>query len=61
MIIEQNYGSGKLKLGFRKSLSILWPYVKSKVIAQIKIVWFIIAYLILFQIFILKLPIVFHS
>ena len=57
--IEQDSGSEQLKLGFAKSMAILFPYVKTKFIEQVKSVWFIIAYLILFQVMVLKLPIVF--
>ena len=56
---EQDYGTGRLKLGFSKTMDILLPYIGRKIIEQVKIVWFIIAYLVLFQIFVLKLPIVF--
>ena len=55
----QKAKSKKIKLGFKKSIAILWPYLKSRLFLQIKTVWFIIAYLIFFQIAILNLPIVY--
>jgi hypothetical protein len=56
---EQNYGTGKLKLSFPKIIGILVPYIKSKFLEQIKSIWFIIFYLVIFQVVILRLPIVF--
>ena len=55
----QDYGSGKVKLGFKKTLNIITPYFLKKVIEQVKSVWFIIFYLILFQVLVLNLPIVY--
>ena len=55
----QDYGSGKVKLGVKKTLSIVLPYLAAKTMEQIKSVWFIILYLVLFQVLVLKLPIVF--
>jgi len=59
MAQEQNYGSGKIKLTFSKTVEILKPYVSSRFLDQLKSVWVIIAYLMLFQIVILQLPIVY--
>ncbi len=59
MKTEQDYGTGRIKLGFGKTLSILMPYVRNKFIDQIKGVWFIVLYLILFQVIVLRLPIVY--
>ncbi len=56
---EQNYGSGKIKLTFSKTWEILKPYLKSRFMDQLKSVWIIIAYLVLFQIVLLQLPIVY--
>ena len=57
--LVQRSKSDKINLSFKESMAILWPYLKSKVIMQVKTVWFIIAYLIFFQIVVLKLPIVY--
>lgn len=46
-------------LGIGGVVSILWRYFKEKAIEQLKSVWFIVFYLVVFQIFVLKLPIVF--
>ncbi|MEM9160963.1 MAG: DUF1538 domain-containing protein [Verrucomicrobiota bacterium] len=46
-------------LGLGGVASILWRYFKQKATEQIKSVWFIIAYLILFQALFLHLPIVY--
>ena len=59
MASEQDYGTGKIKLGFFKTMDILRPYVNNRFMEQVKGVWFIILYLILFQIVILQLPIVY--
>ncbi len=55
----QDYGSGKVKLGVKKTLNIITPYFVKKVMEQVKSVWFIIFYLILFQVLVLNLPIVY--
>ncbi|MFH1321684.1 MAG: DUF1538 domain-containing protein [Bacteroidota bacterium] len=57
MASEQDYGSGRIKLGFSKTMDILRPYVRSRFIEQVKGVWFIIFYLVLFQIVVLRLPV----
>jgi hypothetical protein len=46
-------------LGARGIASILWRYFREKATEQLKSVWFIIAYLLLFQIFLLRLPIIY--
>lgn len=46
-------------LGARGIASILWRYFREKATEQLKSVWFIIAYLLLFQIFLLGLPIIY--
>ncbi len=46
-------------LGVRGVVSILWRYFREKAMEQLKSVWFILAYLLLFQIFFLQLPIIF--
>ncbi len=50
-----------LNLGFRDSLKILLPYIRENFIEQLKNIWFIIIYLMLFQTLILNLPIVYAS
>ena len=59
MAQEQNYGSGKIKLTFSEKIDILKPYISSRFMDQLKSVWIIITYLVLFQIVILQLPIVY--
>ena len=51
----------RFKIGVRDSLRILAPYVKRNFMNQISGIWFIVVYLVCFQIFVLKLPIVFAS
>jgi hypothetical protein len=46
-------------LGVGGIASILWRYFREKVIEQLKSVWFIIAYLMVFQVFLLRLPIIY--
>ncbi|MEM1229781.1 MAG: DUF1538 domain-containing protein [Pseudomonadota bacterium] len=52
-------GSERFRLGFRDTLRILAPYARRNFMEQISGIWFIVTYLLLFQIFILKLPIVY--
>ncbi|MBA2329459.1 MAG: DUF1538 family protein, partial [Flavisolibacter sp.] len=59
MLSHQQYGQGKIKLGFRKKLDILKPYIKNRFWEQVKSVWVIIVYLILFQLLVLGIPIVY--
>jgi hypothetical protein len=59
MSAEQNYDKNKLKLSFGETLGILWPYMRDKVVEQLQCVWFVIAYMIFFQVFIIGLPIVY--
>jgi hypothetical protein len=47
-------------LGLRGVLMILWRYFREKAMEQLKTVWFIIAYLLVFQALFLHLPII-HS
>ncbi len=47
------------KLGVAGVCSILWRYFREKTIEQLRSVWFIIAYLLLFQIFLLQLPVIY--
>lgn len=47
----------KIKIGMRQALALLLPYIKDRVMTQIKSVWLIILYLIFFQKIILRIPI----
>ncbi len=49
--------SQKIRLSIRQAIALLLPYIKDRVMAQIKSVWLIILYLIFFQTFILKIAI----
>ncbi|MEO0366423.1 MAG: DUF1538 domain-containing protein [Pseudomonadota bacterium] len=46
-------------MGLRDTLRVLWPYAKRQFLTQLSGIWFIVAYLGLFQIVVLKLPIAF--
>ncbi len=59
MCPEQSSDSKKLQLSFRQKLSILLSFSKDKVVEQIQCVWFIILYLVVFQLLVLGLPIVY--
>lgn len=59
MSAEQNYDKNKLKLSFGETIGILWPYLRDKVVEQIQCVWFVIAYMVFFQVVIIGLPIVY--
>jgi len=49
----------RVRLGFSDTLKILLPYFYENLADQIRTIWFIVAYLLLFQILVLGLPIVF--
>ncbi|MEM7430302.1 MAG: DUF1538 domain-containing protein [Pseudomonadota bacterium] len=53
--------SQRLVLGTRDTFRVLWPYVQRNFLDQLSGIWFIVAYLIIFQLLVLKLPIVFAS
>ncbi len=59
MSAEQNTDGNSLKLSPKQSISILVSFAKDKIIEQIQCVWFIILYLIVFQVLVLGLPIVY--
>ncbi len=59
MCPEQSSDTKKLQLSFRQKLSILLSFSKDKVVEQIQCVWFIILYLVVFQLLVLGLPIVY--
>lgn len=51
----------QLDLSWAEKWSILWPYITENFLSQLKSIWFIVAYLAVFQIFILGLPIVYTT
>ena len=59
MSTEQSSDSKRLQLTTQQKLSILFTFAKDKVVEQIQCVWFIILYLIVFQVLVLGLPIVY--
>lgn len=58
MAAEQKYDSD-LKFGFGESLKIFLPFAKDKIVEQIGCVWFVIAYLVVFQVLVLGLSIIY--
>ncbi|MEO0575085.1 MAG: DUF1538 domain-containing protein [Pseudomonadota bacterium] len=48
-----------MSIGWADTSRILWPYVKRSFLAQLQGIWFIVAYLLFFQVLVLKLPLVF--
>ena len=59
MSAQQSSDSKKLQLTLQQKISILLSFSKDKVVEQIQCVWFIILYLIVFQVLVLGLPIVY--
>lgn len=59
MAPEQSSDQSKLQLSFKQKISILLSFAKDKIMEQIQCVWFIIMYLVVFQILVLGLPIVY--
>ena len=56
-----NPSNPRFKLSLRDTLRILGPYLRRKLAAQIKGIWFIVSYLIVFQLLVLRLPIVYAA
>ncbi len=48
---------GRIKVGFKDALGLLGPYVRTRVLEQVKSVWLIIVYLVLFQTIVLRIPV----
>ncbi|MEM1401865.1 MAG: DUF1538 domain-containing protein [Pseudomonadota bacterium] len=51
--------SSRFNLGARDTLRILGPYFKRNLMEQVRSIWFIVAYLVLFQLLVLQVPIVY--
>jgi nitrate reductase NapE component len=49
----------RFSLGWRDTLRVLWPYVRRNFMNQVSGIWFIVTYLIVFQLLVLQLPISF--
>ncbi len=49
--------SSRFNLGWRDTLRVLWPYVKRNFMNQVSGIWFIVTYLVVFQLLILQLPV----
>ena len=56
---EQSSDQDKLRLTTQQKIGILCSFAKDKVVEQIQCVWFIILYLVVFQLLVLGLPIVY--
>ena len=55
--MAEQQATGKVKVSFGQAVGLLYPYVKSRLMAQIKSVALIILYLIFFQTIVLQMPI----
>lgn len=51
----------KVQIGFKATLALLLPYFREKFFEQVRSIWFIVVYLLFFQIVVLGLPIVYGS
>jgi hypothetical protein len=49
----------RFQLGMRDTFRVLWPYVKRNFMNQVSGIWFIVTYLVVFQLLVLQLPIVY--
>ena len=54
---ETKKSDRRIKISFRQAFGLILPYIKSRVMEQVRSVWLIILYLVLFQIFVLGIPI----
>ncbi|MEO1245282.1 MAG: DUF1538 domain-containing protein [Pseudomonadota bacterium] len=57
--IPETRTSPRMRLGVHDTLRVLGPYVKRNFLTQLEGIWFIVAYLAVFQILVLQLPIVY--
>ena len=60
-MVDVNRHIPAVRLGFLDTCAILWPYFRDNFLEQVRSIWFIVAYLMFFQVVILGLPIVFAS
>ena len=51
----------RFRLGLSDTLRILWPYVKRNFLDQVNGIWFIVTYLVVFQLVVLHLPLVYAT
>lgn len=51
--------ASRYNLGLRDTLRILLPYLRRNFMDQLRSIWFIVAYLVLFQLFVLQIPLVY--
>ncbi len=51
--------SPRYQLGLRDTLRVIWPYVKRNFMDQVNGIWFIVTYLVVFQLLVLQLPIMY--
>jgi len=56
MSVQQAAG-GEIRVGFRQAAGMLWPYVQSRFLAQVKVVALMITCLIVFQALVLGIPV----
>ena len=61
MEISSNQSRPRYQLGPRDTFRVLWPYVKRNFMSQVEGIWFIVAYLAVFQLLVLQLPIVYFA
>lgn len=54
-------GNPRFSLGLRDTYRILAPYVRRNLMEQVSSIWFIVVYLVLFQLLVLHLPIVYAA
>ena len=50
-----------VKLSFAESMALLLPYLREKLMEQIKSIWFIVVYLLFFQVVVLGLPVIYGT
>ncbi len=55
--MKESSGKPRIKIGFKDALSLLGPYIRTRLLEQVKSVWLIIVYLILFQTIVLRIPV----
>ena len=56
-MVSNEKTNGRIRVGFHHALGLLIPYIRDRVISQVKSVWLIIVYLILFQTLILRIAV----
>jgi hypothetical protein len=59
--LTAHHPGSPVKLSFAESMALLLPYLREKLLEQIRSIWFIVVYLLFFQVVVLGLPVIYGT